>query len=280
MNSFDINRFGKALRWILSVNLRSWTMWTLGFTFGVLLIELLMLILFPTDMQHYHDSLDFIAVFFDLFIIIGIGVSISNVFLNMNKKPRRQAFLMLPATNLEKYVAAVLFALVSGIVMMVFSYVVGDSMRVAFRALAYGDPWNSFSFPILLDILSFDGVSPAHSMGYRLGGLAFLVSGMTWLHSFYTLGGTLLRKHAFVITSIALMAGATLFTWLAKGHNFSMFYTSYSEGKMVVESVGTMTYVFIAFFAVFSVVNYWASFHIFKAFELITKKWLNYDFHK
>ena len=279
MNSFDINRFGKALRWILSVNLRSWTMWTLGFTFGVFLIELLMLILLPTDLQH-HDSLDFIAVFFDLFIIIGTGVSISNVFLNMNKKPRRQAFLMLPATNLEKYEAAVLFALVSGIVMMVFSYFVGDSMRVVFRALAYGDPWNSFSFPILLDILSFDGVSPAHSMGYRLAGLAFLVSGITWLHSFYTLGGTLLRKHAFVITTIAMMAGATLFTWVAKGHSFSMFYTSYEEGKMVVESVGTMTYVFIAFFAVFSVVNYWASFHIFKAFELITNKWLNYDFHK
>ena len=29
-----------------------------------------------------------------------------------------------------------------------------------------------------------------------------------------------------------------------------------------------------------AVFNYWASFHIFKNLQLITNKWLNYDFHK
>ena len=59
-----------------------------------------------------------------------------------------------------------------------------------------------------------------------------------------------------------------------------MFCTYYVEGVGKVENVGTMAYVLTTFFAVFSVVNYWASFHIFKAFELITKKWINYEFHK
>ena len=59
----------------------------------------------------------------------------------------------------------------------------------------------------------------------------------------------------------------------------SMFYTYYTADVME-EGVGTMTYILTAFFAVFSIVNYWLSFHIFKGFELITNKWLNYDFYK
>lgn len=41
MNSFDINRFGRALRWMISVNFRSLLMWTLGLTLGVAMGELM-----------------------------------------------------------------------------------------------------------------------------------------------------------------------------------------------------------------------------------------------
>jgi hypothetical protein len=129
-------------------------------------------------------------------------------------------------------------------------------------------------------MISSGGMVAPHSLGYRLAGLAFLVSGLAWLHSFFTLGGTILRKNAFVITSIVMVIGLTMLAWFSKNHEISMFCTYYVEGVGKVENVGTMAYVLTAFFAVFSVVNYWASFHIFKTFELITKKWINYDFHK
>lgn len=280
MNSIDINRFGKALRWVISVNFRSLLMWTLGLILGVFLGETMVRAMITTTTPQETHTTGILAGFFVVYIIIGVVVGICNLFVELNKKPRRQAFLMLPATNLEKFLAASVYATVSGFVMMHLSFIVGDTLRVAFRALFYGDSWNTFIFPELAKMMSFDGVAAYHTLGYRLMGLAFLVFGLTWLHSFYTLGGTLFRKYAFVISSLVLVAGFTMLIWFSKYHEINMFSNYYIEGVGRVEKVGTITYILTAFFAVFSIVNYWLSFHIFKGFELITNKWMNYDFYK
>lgn len=279
MNSFDINRFGKALRWVISVNFRSSLMWALGLMLGVFLGEMMILGIFrSTEPVGTHTGS--LAAFFVVYINIGVVVGICNLFVELDKKPNRQAFLMLPATNLEKFLAATIFSTVCGFLTMHLSFIVGDTLRVAFRALFYGESWNSFVFPEVVKMMTFDGISSYHSLGYRLMSLAFLVSGLVWLHSFYTLGGTLFRKYAFVISSLVLVAGFTMLMWFSKYHGINMFSTYYIEGVGRVEKVGAMTYVLTAFFAVFSVVNYWLSFRIFKGFELITNKWLNYDFYK
>jgi hypothetical protein len=280
MNSFDINRFGRALRWMISVNFRSLLMWTLGLTLGVAMGELMVRAMIQTTTPQETHTTGILGGFFVVYIIIGVVVGICNLFVELDKKPRRQAFLMLPATNLEKFLAATVFATVSGFVMMHLSFIVGDTLRVVFRALFYGDSWNSFVFPEVVKMMSFDGVAAYHTLGYRLMGLAFLVFGLTWLHSFYTLGGTLFRKYAFVISSLVLVAGFTMLVWFSKYHEINMFSNYYIEGVGRVEKVGTMTYILTAFFDVFSIVNYWLSFRIFKGFELITNKWLNYDFYK
>ncbi len=281
MNSFDINRFGKALRWMISVNFRSLLMWTLGLTLGVAMVEMMVrAMMHATTPQEMNHSTDVLAGFFVIYVIIGVAVSVCNLFVELDKKPQRQAFLMLPATNLEKYLAAIVFAAVSGFVMMHLSFIVGDTLRVAFRAVFYGDSWNSFVVSEFVKMMTFDGIGVHHTLGYRLMGLVFMVCGLTWVHSFYTLGGTLFRKYAFVISSIALVVGVTLLVWFSKNHEIRLFVTNYENGVIVKEQIGTVTYMLTAFFAVFSVINYWASFHIFKGFELITNKWLNYDFYK
>ena len=280
MNSFDINRFVKALRWVISVNMRSLLMWTLGLILGVAMGELMVRAMIQTTTpQETDQATGVLAGFFVVYIIIGVVVGISNLFVELDKKPRRQAFLMLPATNLEKFLAATVFATVSGFVMMHLSFIIGDTLRVAFRALFYGESWDTSIVTELVKMMSFDGIASYHSLGYRLAGWAFMIFGLIWVHSFYTLGGTLFRKYAFVISSIVLVAGIAIFSWFMRHYGGSMFYTYYVEGVME-DGAGTMTYVLTAFFAVFSVVNYRLSFRIFKGFELITNKWMNYDFYK
>ena len=280
MNSFDINRFVKVLRWVISVNMRSLLMWTLGLILGVAMGELMVRAMIQTTTpQETDQATGVLAGFFVVYIIIGVVVGISNLFVELDKKPRRQAFLMLPATNLEKFLAATVFATVSGFVMMHLSFIIGDTLRVAFRALFYGESWDTSIVTELVKMMSFDGIASYHSLGYRLAGWAFMIFGLIWVHSFYTLGGTLFRKYAFVISSIVLVAGIAIFSWFMRHYGGSMFYTYYVEGVME-DGAGTMTYVLTAFFAVFSVVNYWLSFRIFKGFELITNKWMNYDFYK
>lgn len=280
MNSFDINRFGKALRWMICVNFRSLLMWTLGLTLGVAMGELMVRAMIQTTTPQETHTTSILAGFFVVYIIIGVVVGICNLFVELDKKPRRQAFLMLPATNLEKFLAATVYATVSGFVMMHLSFVVGDTLRVVFRALFYGESWNTFVFTELIKHMTFDGLAAHHTLGYRMAGWAFLVCGLAWVHSFYTLGGTLFRKYAFVISSIVLVAGITGLLWYISKYNVVLFRTNYENGLIVKEQIGTMTYVLTAFCVVFSVVNYWLSFRIFKGFELITNKWMNYDFYK
>ena len=103
---------------------------------------------------------------------------------------------------------------------------------------------------------------------------------IVWLHSLYTLGGTLLRKYAFVIASIVFIFSMVCLSYLWKVYGFSIFKTNYEHGELVFEEAGIMAYILSVVFVILSVFNYWASFRIFKGFELITNKWVNYDFHK
>ena len=43
MNSFSINRFGKTLRWVVSVNYRKLLMWSIGVAMVVFAVEMILL---------------------------------------------------------------------------------------------------------------------------------------------------------------------------------------------------------------------------------------------
>jgi hypothetical protein len=60
----------------------------------------------------------------------------------------------------------------------------------------------------------------------------------------------------------------------------SMFTSNWENGRYVSGEVGIPAYILAVLLPLFAVFNYWASFRIFKNFQLITNKWLNYDFHK
>ena len=60
----------------------------------------------------------------------------------------------------------------------------------------------------------------------------------------------------------------------------SMFTSNWEDGKYVSGEVGIPAYILAILLPLLSVFNYWASFHIFKNFQLITNKWTNYDILK
>jgi hypothetical protein len=53
-----------------------------------------------------------------------------------------------------------------------------------------------------------------------------------------------------------------------------------AESIQVLHKVGVLGYFFTVALPIISIFNYWASFHIFKGFQLITNKWTNYDIYK
>ena len=308
MNSFDIKRFGKTLRWVVSVNFRKLLLWFTGSVLAVFLGEILF-----QQMNSYsggpESMLHNFSQFLVLILIVVSLIMISSIVSSINEKRKREAFLMLPSSNSEKYLSLVIYSTVICIALAFVAIVLGDSLRMFaywatdFQGMPYADGsycystyddvtggqvyWWSSAIPRLINELTPEIVNRGYEKyptDLIVIQFLFIYGGILWIHSLYTLGGTLLRKYSFVGTSVLMLLIVTLFARIIKVTDWTLFHTQWNwdSGSAVLESyeIGIAGWVTAIAFLIFSVLNYWASFHVFKAFQLITNKWLNYDFHK
>ena len=296
MNSFSFNRYGKTLRWVLSVNFRTLLLWTIGAALVVFLGELLTMKL--EDVTDPYNMINEYAALGCMLLVIASLVLISSIVISINNKRRREAFLMLPSTNLEKFLSLVTYTTIIGIACVILAIVLGDSLRMFwFWASGYSHEmmgttiptrhngeiyyWYSSAFPKIVDSLTAatlpDFEYPAEFMVWQ----ALLTTlGLLWLHSLYTLGGTFLRKYAFVGTTLLLVFCVSMVAKLQGVLHLSTLHIQYNEGNLEYYTIGTLTYILCVLFLLLTVFNYWASFRIFKGFQLITNKWTNYDILK
>ena len=204
MNSFSINRFCQTFRWVLATNFRNFLAWTLGAAVGVFLMEMILVAFSVTsDGGNYVPGLySTISQICQIALIIFVLVALSTGFADYQKKPQREAFLMLPSTNLEKFLAVVIYVTVVWSLAGFLAFAVGDTLRMAVRALFFHNEWYSL-VPKVLDM--FGEMIPSYEDGmmirpicYRVCAPIAMIGLFVWLHSTYILGGTLLRKYSFV----------------------------------------------------------------------------------
>ena len=295
MNSFSINRFCQILCWVLRVNRRSLLAWTAGSVVAVLMGELVV-----DKMSIHGNPYSFLYEVSQLGIVILLLVSAimpSTIVASINEKRKRESFLMLPATNLEKYLALMVYTSVICVISLILAFVLGDCLRMLWfwisppegaELVGYIDGqayyWWSSALPILWDhflpnVIANDPVYQ-YSTLFAVMQMVVIGSLVLWMHSLLILGGTLLRKYAFINISAFYLLTVTLFAKFMKYYELSMFTCSWEDGQYVAQEVGTIPYVLAVVLPLFAIFNYWASFRIFKGIQLITNKWINYDFHK
>ena len=307
MNSFSINRFGKTLRWVLCTNFRSLLMWTIGAALVVFMCEMAYWKLATSHNSPFTMLQNFGEVGTVLFVIASV-VLISSVVAGINDKRKLESFMMLPSTNAEKHLALIVYSTVVCILCVFLALILGDTLRMAFLwgrdLMGFGpryegeavsvyvrDNWWNGSYANCW-VRRYDSALPVFlynfvpdygfSTWYGIMRWAFFLASMLWIHSLYTLGGTLLRKYAFVAVSVVFIL---LTVGFAKFINYFDLYTFRSEwidaaGKYYRHMINPLVYVYCIVLPILSIANYWISFRIFKGFELITNKWTNYDFHK
>ena len=299
MNNFSFNRFFKTLRWVLGVNFRKMLMWTVGSMFAVFMGEMVFLKI------GFHDPYSMIRTFAQFGTVLLILVSlimVSSIVSSVNEKRKREAFLMLPSSNLEKYFSLMLYTTVICTLCVFLAIALGDSLRMAWFAvsgeyhgtisIAFKETgetyyWWSSAVSLLLDNLlssfmvnvSGDGFVN-YSTLFRVLQAEVFLGFLFWIHSLYTIGGTLLRKYSFVATSVFFILCIVLFASFMKHYDIMMFRSEWDGDKYIAQEVGALGYVMAVALPLFSVFNYWASYRIFKGFQLITNKWINYDILK
>ena len=303
MNSFSFNRCGKVLRWLVSVNRVSLMGFTVGVAFSIFLLQMVSFIFgsFDQVVPFIRRCADFGSFLIPFSLLIIASNAFTN-FTSIGTKQQRGTFLSIPASNLEKDLALIVYMAVACGLCSLVGYILGDCLRMAslwIWAMASNDP----SF-IACEVANFNGVDQTYYLWsstvpslflkmtphlftlwtywnwYEWASFMIAVFWAVWTHSLFMLAGTLLRKYAFIVSGALWMTIMILFMWTMGHFNLTVFQTVWDGDKYVGNAVGVMAYVLMVVLPLFTIFNYWASFHIFKGFQLITNKWTNYDILK
>ena len=323
MKSFDINRFGKTLRWLVSENRLMLLSVFLGVMVAVLLLEIMTTLLVKNPSIYLRNIAGFIIFAMAVMALAFVSGMFTN-FTSIGSRQQRCAYMMLPATNLEKFLAVVFYVTVICTVCMAVAMVLGDTMRMGVMAAwdrlqpltgaSYvpdgtefqESHWWTSALPKVWERLWAISDIPSNghtlicdnggskivtvcSAGYTILRYVLLLGSLMWVHSLFTMGGTLLRKYTFVVSGVVVILAILLYEEATDSfglylYEHVVYYSDNKDGfkhiEYAVSTVRPLAYVVAALVLLLSAFNYWASFHIFKHFELISNKWTNYDILK
>ena len=242
MNSFSFNRFGKMLRWVLSVNKRRILYVMAASVVGVFMAEMILLKMsspyFPFKMLNQYGDVG--AAVFAVTSLILVSTIVSGV----NEKRKREAFLMLPASNLEKFLALMTYTSIVCVLGLFLAFVLGDSLRMAWfwisgpyteAKVSYLDDyyyWWSSAIPEMVNRLTPNVlVADSCNWFYLVMNLFVIAAIAVWTHSLLIIGGTLFRKYSFVISCLVFILFWVIFV---KTMHISNSLCLHLLGRMVV----------------------------------------------
>lgn len=272
-NNFQFSRLLMVMRWDVFTNLKTYLNMTLGMTFALLPFFIMQLYQLSKQYQLSPDTIDLSYWGMSQYILfissIAMYMMATQIFMVMKTNGQREQFLMLPASNLEKYISRFLFSTLGAAVAMITAIVVSDLVQLIFSFLLLPGHHQSvcLSTMALLWKIWTTFIENIDSTSALLLSLLIVTCGVL-VHSFFILCGTLFRKHTIVVTTILFIAMTYLVIY-------------------VIESVpGTITtclnhgdnsWLFSLLIAelLLGGFQYWLSYKVFTRMQVICNKWIN-----
>lgn len=220
--------------------------------------------------------------------IIGIAslTYAANIMENMITKEKRIAFLMLPATMVEKFVARFLIVTVGLVVAVVVAASLAEITR--YLVLPLFNVPETFHQSVLYQVLSMaslDGEQAYRGSGYGLNmpyqnwlgemcGWAFLI----WSHSLYILGGSYWYKKPFfktlgaliLISILCSVLSVHIISWV--GNDGMRSFAEWLEANFQWMTLNKLLSLGVAFFSAFTMFNWWLSYRLFTRSQVIKPK--------
>lgn len=261
MIQFNSDRFGKLVRLSL-VNDRKYYIKSF---LQVFVIFLMMFLLFTKAIPLLAGSVGYpnykgCAAITLVMIVVTIICGPSYMFYSMEGKHDKQALLMLPASNFEKYLMRYATWLILA-PLFVVGFFAADLLQYAINTLL-GHEYVTFVISTLKDFATHMWqtiVTPKGRVEFvNVVGFFFLL-----LHSFYALGATFFRSRKFnwVLTTIILILGIGLIAWLFNDGKAD------SESNMSLEAI----IAFDVMAGLWAIFNFWLSYRLFCRTQVIDK---------
>lgn len=276
--NFDLHRLSMVLRWDILTNWKRHLGATAGLAIGISIYCVLRLF----SMRYWLNSTDVelaghqyqvsVCMFFSVIAFIAFYVLSSCIFNNMKTKLQRESFLMLPACNLEKFVARLLMMSIGALVQLFAAVILADVIQFIFSFIITPDFHISITWAVLSHIIPI--IQPFDNDWLKW---ITLYSFILFSHSFATLGGTFYRKLPVLLTActgiLLSMILGYIINKLGEAGVFDFFsHINFSNGSTADYCITiTASFVFLALAAF----NYWASYKLFTRMQVICNKWIN-----
>ncbi len=253
MKQFNIKRFGRLLRWYLCENQRNLTAWTVGLTVAFTLIHAFFTwALGFSDVKSWGESMrpTMVATDICLFaIILSCMYFAGSIFSTLKTKQQRIAYFTLPASELEHYLVAAIYALIVWPLCVNLAFLLGDVLRASLFSLL-GYEWDL-------------GINIS-KQGVNMFGMRDTV--ILWMISLFVVAGTWLRRHSF---AVGMLITVVFSFFLSKAYQFSC---PPDASEALREGWTCFWNLFCLAFTIF---NYWLSYRLYKRFQIITSKYTN-----
>lgn len=272
----DFHRLAMVLRWDALSNWKKYVRNTLGLAFVFSFI----CIWYQFNWRSYgyvtyNDVKDlylgnvsglFMFISFIIFFFCG-----SRIFINMKTKASRSLFLMLPATNMEKFTSRLLYTVLGTSLMIVASWMIADIIQFVFSLFLTPGMQGSLVGKTFEELfLKFIVRNGTSVLGQTFPVGMLLLSLTIFTHSFFTLGGTVFRKSATLLTicsSFILMFLTALISSFVDADVL----------RHLVQSIepNTFGWLMVMVLLLLSAFNYWAAYKLFTHMQIINNKWFN-----
>lgn len=267
-DTFSFSRFGRLLATDLSSNVKKYSLW-LGLVIGIIVAFIVIAIIgnyqLITDPRYRIHQLQvnrdpvasFMEVIFYMALFLTVAISAAQSMQNLAVKTSRINALMLPATQLEKFlsrwcifVPIYLFAFLLGFQLL-------DWLRVGVELSIFRPEANIASLNVLSLVSKYVDEIPV------------TIWALMTIQSLYVLGSVIWPKNSMIITSCALFVIGVLITIFAIicGNAFLESGTSYSFGLSYKTSIN----IWWVIICVFTVINYLVAYYRYKEIEIIQR---------
>lgn len=266
MKTFDIKRFAQLCKWSAYTYRKEYLTTIMMMTVMYFIVLAAKTTMYVSYDEQYILCTEFAVKGCITIMSIILLVSGGYIFNNMKTKQQRLMYKLMPASNLEKFLARYIYVTLFWAVGCVMAFCIADVLRTLL-SLATGHGVNimatPYFFKALVNNLSEINLSDKH----------FILSTEIYVltHSIYLLGGTFFRRRQIVLTAITLILVIILLSWTV-----SLFITEVDiEYMFNAKKHNDISYIIMSILPIFIVTNYWLSFYIFKKMQVINNKWIN-----
>ena len=274
--TFDINRFYNLMRYEVLSESKNFLRGLLGLTMG--LTFYFCLVFYSIKDAAWLDRFHNIylqcenAAYFAFFCVMFVAGCM--IFKNMLTKQQRIAFMALPASNLEKFIARFLWTNVGYLLIVILSIIFADILLALF-SLCLGEGVHGYVTIAICERL-FSGNGCLRIASKRLPDFYFYLWMTTvalFLQSSWTFIGTLFRKNAWLWAICLEVLFGSMFVVLMD--NMPMFISSFYSLLYDVIDVRWMILVHSVLGIAASALLYWGSYKLFVRMQVINNKWVN-----